>query len=275
MKKTLIYLLFILIISQACTDETVEIPFTNTIVVAGYLYAGEPVSNIKITRLIPFNADSTEVFYINDAEIDIIHQDISYRLALSEGDSGYYHYPGEELQIIAGERYEFRMNYYNQEITAQTIVPDKPEEISISTEEIFIEPIYEFYDMRNRNMIDVDITWKNENGEYYYLLIDNIENDPFPIDINGILDGFVGGKNFSFITQPTQLDVYRLRGMTLQQYGTHRAKVYKVNQAYADLYESSEQDSRNLNEPLSNINNGLGIFTSFNSNSIFFEVKLP
>ncbi len=275
MKKILIYLLFILIFSQACTDETVEIPFTNTIVVAGYLYAGEPVSNIKITRLIPFNTDSTEVFYINDAEIDIIHQDISYRLVLSEGDSGYYHYPGEDLQIIAGEHYEFRMNYYNQEITAQTIVPNKPEEISISTEEIFIEPIYEFYDMRNRNMIDVDITWKNDIGEYYYLLIDNIETDPFPIDVNGILDGFVGGKNFSFITQPTQLDVYRLRGMTLQQYGTHRAKVYKVNQAYADLYESSEQDSRNLNEPLSNINNGLGIFTSFNSNSIFFEVKLP
>ncbi len=275
MKNTLIYLIFILLLSQACTDETVEVPFTETVVVAAYLYAGEPVTNINITRLIPFNADSTEVFYINDAEIDIIHNDLSYRLVLSEGDSGYYHYPGEDLQVTAGELYEFQMNYYNQEIGAQTIIPDIPVDISMTSSEIFIEPIYEFYDMRNRNLIDVDITWENDIGEYYYLLIDNIETDPYPIDVYGILDGFVGGKNFSFITQPTQLDAYRLRGMTLQQYGTHRVKVYKVNQAYADLYESSEQDSRNLNEPLSNITNGLGIFTSFNSDDIFFEVKLP
>ncbi|MCK5277265.1 MAG: hypothetical protein KAK04_01985, partial [Cyclobacteriaceae bacterium] len=84
-----------------------------------------------------------------------------------------------------------------------------------------------------------------------------------------------GGKNFSFITQPTQLDIYRIRGMTLQQYGTHRVKLYKVSKEYADLYETSEQDSRNLNEPINNINNGLGIFTSFNSNEIFFVVKVP
>lgn len=275
MKKILYYILFISMFIQACTDESTEIPFVNTVVIAAYLYAGEPVTNIKITSLIPFNADSTETFYINDAEVDILHGDDSYRLVLSEGDSGYYHYQGEDLEIIAGETYGFHLMYNNQDITATTTVPEEPEEIAISLEEIPIEPIYEFFDLRNRPMIDVDITWQNDNGTYYYLLIDNVEDDPAPIDVNGILDGFKGGRNFSFITQPTQLDIYRLRGMTLEQYGTHRVKVYKVNQEYADLYESSEQDSRNLNEPLNNINNGLGIFTSFNSSSINFEVVLP
>ncbi len=275
MRKSIIYILFISFLYQACTDDLEEIPFADTAVVVGYLYAGEPVKDIKVSSLIPFNSDSTDEYHINDAEIDIINNGKSYRLTLSEGDSGYYHYPGEDLQIIAGENYEFRMNYNGKEITAQTMVPQVPEGLSISADEMFIQPIYEFFDMRNRYIEDVDITWKNDNGDYYYLLIDNVEDNPSPIDVNGILEGFRGGKNFSFISKPTQLDIYKIRGRTLEQYGTHRVKLYKVSKEYADLYESSGQDSRNLNEPLSNINNGLGIFTSFNSNEIFFEVKMP
>jgi hypothetical protein len=45
-----------------------------------------------------------------------------------------------------------------------------------------------------------------------------------------------------------------------------------VNQEYADLYENRQQDSRNLTEPLSNVNNGLGIFTAFSYDVAYFEV---
>ena len=275
MNKSILYLISIFLISQACTDETAESPFVNTVVVAAYIYAGQPAKNFKVTRLIPFNADSTDEFYINDAEIDIIHNEKPYRLILSPGDSGYYHYPGEDLRILASETYELRMNYFGEEINAFTTVPEKPDGLEITTQELFVEPIYEFFDLRNRNIGDVDILWSNDHAEYYYVLIDNVETNPTNIDVNGILENFKGGRNFSFITQPTQLDIYRMRGFNLQQYGTHRATLFKVNQEYADLYESNEQDSRDLNEPLNNINNGLGIFTSFNSDSLFFEVSVP
>ena len=275
MKNIYIFIIIFPWLFQACTEEFKEAPYANTVVVAGYLYAGEPVTNIKITSLIPFNADSTEAFFINDAEIDIIYNKKAYRLELSPGDSGYYHYPDDDLEIIAGETYEFRMEYNDEVINAYTIVPSKPVTLEISTEEIFIEPIEEIFDLRNRTVGDMEVTWNNDNGEYYYILIDNVESDPVNIDSNGILEGFLGGRNFSFITQPTQFDIYRFRGMNLQQYGTHRVKLYKINQEYADLYETVEQDSRDLNEPLNNINNGLGIFTSFNSESIYFEVTMP
>jgi hypothetical protein len=275
MKNIPLSILSIALFFQSCTEEIVDTPNANTVVVAAYLYAGEPVTNVKITSLIPFNADSTNEFYINDAEIDIIHDVTPYRLVLSDGDSGYYHYPGDDLQIINGETYELRMEYYGEVINAFTTVPEKPSGLEITAEEIFIEPIYEVFDLRNRDILDVDISWINDNGEYYYILVDNVESDPVNIDINGIFEGFLGGMNFTFITRPTQFDVYRLSGLTLQQYGRHRVKLYKINQEYADLYESTEQDSRDLNEPLNNINNGLGIFTSFNSDSLFFEVRMP
>lgn len=58
--------------------------------------------------------------------------------------------------------------------------------------------------------------------------------------------------------------------MSITHYGLHRVRVYRVNQEYADLYDTRQQDSRDLNEPLTNIVNGLGIFSAFNSNEIYF-----
>jgi len=56
------------------------------------------------------------------------------------------------------------------------------------------------------------------------------------------------------------------------QYGTHKVTIYHVNEEYALLYETSTQDSRDLNEPYTNINNGLGIFSGFASQEVYFEV---
>ena len=58
----------------------------------------------------------------------------------------------------------------------------------------------------------------------------------------------------------------------IKQYGLHRIKVFRVNEEYANLYESVEQDSRDLNEPLTNIKNGLGIFTAFSCETVFLNV---
>ena len=56
------------------------------------------------------------------------------------------------------------------------------------------------------------------------------------------------------------------------QYGSHKVTIYKVNEEYALLYEISEQDSRDLNEPYTNINNCLGIFSGFANQEFFFYV---
>ena len=79
MKSKIISILSLLFLIASCDDPMNDTPYVDTVVVAAYLYAGEPVSNVKVTRLIPFNADTSEVFYINDAEVDSIHRDNSYR----------------------------------------------------------------------------------------------------------------------------------------------------------------------------------------------------
>jgi hypothetical protein len=75
------------------------------------------------------------------------------------------------------------------------------------------------------------------------------------------------------ITQPTERDSLTVSAFSLTHYGRHRATLYRVNQEYVDLYASRQQDSRDLNEPLTNIKNGLGIFTAFNCDSVFFYAR--
>ena len=65
---------------------------------------------------------------------------------------------------------------------------------------------------------------------------------------------------------------YDVIGVALETYGTHVAKVYRVNQEYADLFQNDTQDSRDLNAPPTNIIGAFGIFSSFASDSVVFEV---
>ena len=61
--------------------------------------------------------------------------------------------------------------------------------------------------------------------------------------------------------------------MQIGFYGRHRARVYRVNEEYVDLFKFGEQDPTRLSEPPTNIENGLGIFTAFNSVSLDFQVS--
>ena len=46
-----------------------------------------------------------------------------------------------------------------------------------------------------------------------------------------------------------------------------------MNEEYAMLYESTSTRSQSLTAPYSNIENGKGIFTAFNTDTLFFELK--
>ena len=77
---------------------------------------------------------------------------------------------------------------------------------------------------------------------------------------------------FRFVTEPTTANYHDINLRSLEVTGIHQAVVYRVNQEYADLYENREQDSRDLNEPPTNIQGGLGVFCAFRSDTVLFEV---
>jgi len=57
------------------------------------------------------------------------------------------------------------------------------------------------------------------------------------------------------------------------QFGTYQIIVFRVNPEYAALYESSSNSTLSLEEPPTNIVNGLGIFTGVSSDTLYLEVS--
>ncbi|MFC2076767.1 hypothetical protein ACFLT7_06770 [candidate division KSB1 bacterium] len=112
------------------------------------------------------------------------------------------------------------------------------------------------------------VSWDNPTGELFFVTVENVEDDPLPVESR------FKGMSFRFRSTPTTNDTFLVNRGQITHLGQHLARVYRINQEYADLYISRQQDSRDLNEPLSNIENGLGVFSAFNSDSLFFNAVL-
>ena len=114
------------------------------------------------------------------------------------------------------------------------------------------------------------VSWDNPADALHYVVVESlVEGEPEYILPEFIRNRFGG---FRFITEPTDLAYFDVNAQSLQVFGEHRVVVYRVNEEYADLYENREQDSRDLNEPPTNVTGGLGVFSAFNSRSATFDV---
>lgn len=263
-------------ILQGCSDDSDLVMSQEMIVVQAYLYAHEPVNDIRLTRTLPLDVETdTEPEPVNDADIRLIKEEMHFALDASPGDSGYYHYPGDDLVVRAGELFTLQVEHEGQLLQAQTIVPEAPEGVTISRTSTYIPNMEDiFLGEIDMNDLIVSVNWNNYDEALYFVTIENIENNPLSISDE---DGFLRGGNMRrrMVFRPTRMDEFRISPMQFEYYGKHLVKVYHVNQEYADLFDSQEQDSRTLNEPLTNIQNGLGIFSAFHSNtdSIFLTVN--
>lgn len=264
--------LFGLLILLSCEEEAVHVQELEKAVLEGFLHANSPVEKIHIKRLIPYGAEADSLEPVNDLDVHILHGEESYPLIPSPGDSGLYHYPGEDLLIKEGQLYGIRFNYSENEIFAETLIPSPPQGLALSTQVMQIERIDfsgGFPGSGNRPTLPdpIEVSWQNPSQEYYFVVIENIEKEP-----ESIFENVPFRRNFSITTSPTTDNIYLIQPNQLEQYGTHRVILFKVNEEYVNLYATTEQDSRNLNEPLSNVENGLGIFTAFNSDTVMIEV---
>lgn len=280
MRRLINYLIFPLLISMACESESPLAPEAMLPVIRAYIYAGEPVKDIQITWTVPLGSDSLDAPPVNDARVWLLKDSQEYALTLSPGDSGYYHYAGDDLTIGAGDELGLRVLIDGNLSTAKTRVPAAPENVSLSGDTLTISSA--FFGPGHQGMgpgmgvIDssssIIIKWDGEQDAQYYVVFEVMDENPKAIEtfFPGGGDAPIGMRRF--LSPPMPMSFYVISRMNLSFYGEYRAKVYRVNQEYADLYQSRQQDSRDLNEPLSNIENGLGVFSAFNSTVVRFIV---
>ena len=270
----IIYVLCI-IINSSCEDISDFDPGESKPVVEAFLYEGESVDDIYLKKTSPLNTPTkSDPEIISDAIITISSDGQDFILSPLKGQPGRYAYDGNDLSVNIGDDYFLTFEYEDMIISSTTTIPSEPEGLDISPDSVIITRINSITDLRDfRESFQktINVTWNNNDGSYYYLVIENIEDSPQSIDPTDILGDL--GINFEFTTSPTQENIFELRPLIhYTQYGTHKVTIYHVNEEYALLYETSTQDSRDLNEPYTNINNGLGIFSGFASQEVYFEV---
>ena len=228
----IIYVLCI-IINSSCEDISDFDPGESKPVVEAFLYEGESVDDIYLKKTVPFNNESksgSEI--ISDAIITISGNGQDFILTPVIDQPGRYIYDGNDLSVNIGENYQLTFEYDDRIISSTTTIPSEPEGTDISPQSIFINEINSLVDLRDfRESFQktINVTWNNNDGSYYYLVVENIENNPESIDPTDVLGGL--GINFEFTTTPTQENILSLRPLIhYTQYGTHRVTIYHVNE---------------------------------------------
>lgn len=262
-------------LSTSCDTATGELG-EDLAVLEAFIFAGEPVDDIRVISTIPYNGTDTVATPINDADIRLIKNDVTYALEPA-GSEGYYFYPGNDLTVDPGDHFLLEMDYLGQRATAETTVPPPPVGVTLDSTVLEV-PTFGVgaggpggrrppgANIDNR----LTVTWDNSSDLLHYVVINGLEEEH-----ESIFPEFIGQRirNFRFISEPNRDSFFEINLLILEGLGNHEARVYRVNQEYADLYESRTQDSRDLNEPPSNVDGALGIFSAFNSNAINFDVK--
>lgn len=278
MKRQITILIPFLLIFASCEKISVS-DFDNLLVLEGYLFQDEKVDSIHLSKCLSFASEDTVYTPVNDAEITIIWNSNKYLLG-NTGD-GYYSYNGSDLLIREGDTYLIEVLYNGQKTSSTTVVPKKTSINTLTDNVIEVDTVFSFGppQFNSTDQDGLEITWNNPDNRYFYILIESADSASASIEM-GVGDGRFGGMRppqnmlFRFRSEPFIGDSYFINSSMLEKYGKHVVKVYSVNEEYANLYENRSQDSRNLSEPVTNVQNGLGIFTAFSyAEEVFYVIN--
>lgn len=281
-KHNLYFLLIIFLLSilfLSCEEENLNNIAANQFVVEAFLYAGEPIDDIRIKTTFPLSLEEDNSVPINDAEVSLMKNGQNFRL-ISSGNEGFYHYPNDDLQVETNDVFQIEIVHDGITATAETSVPTPTTGLILSKDSLKV-PVLPFGAGRDsivavigsflRNS-SIEASWDNPNEDLYFMVVESVNDTLDPIFPGQVIEALA---RFRFVSEPTEESSLTFLAGTLESFGQYSVNVYHINQEYAALYENREQDSRDLNEPPSNVTNALGVFSAFNSQEAFFEVVKP
>lgn len=258
------------LLTAAACDDPVSSEDVNLVVVEAFLFAGEPVDDIRLSSTVPLGEDPSLAPTIDDAEVRLLRGETVFELT-ARGDSGLYYYAGADLTVREGDLFRLEIDYFGRTAFGETIVPGPPVNVATDGDTLFA-PTLGFgrgggtADPQNQGL---SVTWDNPSQLLHFVVVQGLDEDAEPIFPEQFQERL---GQFRLITEPTSDTFFDITLLMLRDLGSHDAIVYRVNEEYSALYENRTQDSRDLNEPPSNMTDGIGIFSAFNSVTRPFQV---
>lgn len=262
-------LLFAMIFTLLSCEETDVSEFLDKPVVESYLYAeGSPT--VKISKLIPFKSD----MILSDTDLDQLKIGITdlttgqkYSLQAKGGGT----YQNADLIVQAGNTYQLSFPYNGMEISATTLVPEKPVNFTLSATSISIAErgVAPGGSASPEMPSPVVLNWENKDQSYYLVYVKNVES------VKEAINSKENKSDDFFRNQPTNSDHYQLNPQSFKFYGMHRVILYKIQPEYVIFFQNNSTSSISITEIKANVENGFGIFTAVNSLSVYLYVGKP
>ena len=258
-------------VMTGCTDNDYQpAQEADVAVVEAYLEPGHEI-NVYLSKMVPYITESADSVQkpIESVDVYIKHNDMDFLLEPAEEDPGRYVCLDSGLVLVPGDEYELSFDYHDNTVSAMTTIPVKPAGTGLYPDVLQINP----NDMRPGMMQNkVTVYWDNPDNGYFLIVTEYLDSAYTPI--NPYFDPEIFDDYRKVSTKPVADYSYDLdTRRQLLFFGRYRVIVYKVNEEYVNLYENISQSSLNLTEPLTNVENGLGIFTGVNSDTLLLEVQ--
>ena len=267
MKKIAVFV--VLTATLAACQPTVVSEFEDLPVVESFLLNDEPVS-IKISKLIPFRDNvSYSPENVDNLAITITDETENKDYALTLRDSGVY-VGGNNFLPAAEHTYSLHFTYNGNEISAETQIAAMPQNVVLSKEEVIAQTMGNFQpgsgeipEFTNDSLV---VSWDNPDRDYYFVIVENIEDDPEAINSGFGGMGGMGGGNGSllFRTELSQDASVNIQAQQFGYYGRYLVHVCRLQPEYVTLLQHS---SETLVEVFANVVGGFGVFTGISRHS--------
>ncbi len=230
-----------------------------------------PGSDFRITlsRLIPFNTDDeTDTVYTLSALSVLLHiNGAVHQLVESSDTVGQYVLP-DGVSVLENDQLELHFAYNNLEVSASSTVPSKPTNPYLSATSY--TPVF---GMPGQESDPLTVFWDNADGSHYLIICEYMGTSFTMInDFPGDEEPTQEELEAMLITssQPITTDSYDFRMFRFT--GSHRVIIYHLSEEYVSLIQSGGQSSITISTPYTNLTNGLGIFTSVNSDTLWLQI---
>jgi hypothetical protein len=261
MKNIFLLIVIILSLTIISCNKNKDEGYTTKAVVEAYL-SPNTTTSVHITTEILYTSSDTSKG-LENLNVTISCNGISY--TLTSTGNGYY-VADTSLHIVVGNTYNLKFEYNDKVITASTVIPSRPTGYTESATSIVVQQ----FDPNSGTMPSfpnpIEMDWNNSTHDYYMIVAKCMETTLVPTDT-------VNSNKPAFRTSPTQSNTYSIQAMQFKYYGKYDIILWKLNPEYAALYNDNGSNSLNLTSPECNINNGWGIFTGINSDTLTVEVK--
>lgn len=259
----------------------------DAIVVQAFLYTGRSVTDVHLKHLaksvydtfMAINSTPTRMTMVKGRMIDngvvtISNNGVSYGLAFR--DSGWYQDSSKRLVITAGQTYRLDVSAENKHAWAETTVPYPVGGIIASRETLLT---YRFLPEGGETPIPPDslthmiVKWNNPNHALLYYRCFSDTNRSYPLPPGSSNYAMSDSIEIFSTTWPSKKDS-TMNTFGLMDPDRYKIVIYTTTPDYQAMVKGeSDSTQKDLwNNGPNNIHGGLGLFSSFGVDSVFFYI---